>query len=97
MEQRRRSDRPGWWIKYAAISGAVLTTAGIIAMATASLLDPHINKLIDDKEKPIYEAIKFNEACHRAMMSDEQIKKAREIYNFDKESRGVPTSARQQK
>lgn len=87
--KRRLSDDLNWWERYGAVVGAILATAGLIGIVMASFLDPHVNELIDKKQQPIFEAIKFNQACHKAMMTDEQIKKAQQYYEFDRQSRGL--------
>ena len=66
------------------VGGIIIAAATIAGLAWANLAEPRVDKKIDAKLNPFMEqvnmALEYNNCLHMSSMSDDQLKKADELY-----------------
>jgi hypothetical protein len=75
---------PDKWNTWHTVASAAGTISIIVTFAWANLAEPRIDKKIDTKLAPfmdqVNKALEYNNCLHMSSMSDEQLKKADELY-----------------
>jgi hypothetical protein len=89
MKTRNNECPPGFWIRYRACMEAVGITFIVFGTVYATILEPHFNKMIDVRQTELKESVEYTKCQLRAIMTDEQIEKAKLYYDESKSSRGI--------
>lgn len=80
-----------WLDRYRTTLEAVLATLALVGILYAQVVVPHFDKLIEEKEKPIYDALEYNNCLHMAFMTQEQLDRAAELYKQSQLMKGAKT------
>ena len=81
---RRATDGLVWWSK---LCGAILATAGVIALCWAKLAVPEIDRRVDRKIDPVIEVMEYQNFLIMEQMPDDKVRSAEQKYTSYKRTR----------
>lgn len=81
---RRATDGLLWWSK---LCGAILATAGVVALCWGTLAVPEIDRRVDMKINPVIEVMEYQNFLIMEQMPDDKVRAAEQKYTSYKRAR----------